>query len=133
MSKHPGRTREEWRGAWGAVVLVPDSGGSYPAEVYLDSLDPQAQAQFDVRARHLAEHGRIANDLAFKKLEQPDGQPTIWEIKLTPGPGYRFYCWQSGRMWCVSHGCKKPSDRKVKHQVLAARQIHDNWNGVDAP
>lgn len=128
MSKHPGKSKDEWRGAWGNLLLVPDPDGSYPAEIYLDGLDVRAQAQFDVRARHLAEIGIIANELQFKKLDQPAGHPTIWEIKLTVGKGHRFYCWRSERTWCVSHGCRKPNDLQVRHQVSIARQRHDNWN-----
>lgn len=97
-------------GAWGSVLGLGLDDGSIPSREYFDSLVPQAQAQFDVRVSHLATKGRIHNEQQFHPLEH-DSRPRVFEIKLSPGPGHRFYCVQSGRVWVVTHGGVKPKKK----------------------
>lgn len=114
-------------GWWGSVVFVGHSDGSVPALEYLDTLVSQAQGQFAVRAEKLAAAGRISNEEQFKKITDDNKTPAIWEIKLSPGPGYRFYCWQEGRVWFVCHGTQKPRGNKgYQPEIKRARAVYES-------
>lgn len=90
----------------------------------------QAQNQFTVRIEYLAEFGRITNDRQFHYL-QHDDQPRVAEIKLTPGPGYRFYCILEGRVWVVTHGTIKPkSAKRYQPEIDRAQQIYSERRGT---
>jgi putative component of toxin-antitoxin plasmid stabilization module len=103
-------------------VAIRLDDGTVPAIDFLDRLDLRSQAQFDVRVERLAEEGWITNSTQFKVLKHP-GKPPVAEIKLTPGPGYRFYCVQERGTWYVTHGAKKPKDNRVPHEVARARTM----------
>ena len=63
----------------------------------------------------------------FKKITDDNKTPAIWEIKLSPGPGYRFYCWQEGRVWFVCHGTQKPRGNKgYQPEIKRARAVYES-------
>jgi putative component of toxin-antitoxin plasmid stabilization module len=100
------------------VVL---ESGACPTLDFLNDLSPKASTKMKATIEKLIQDGQITNREIFRKL-QIDGQPAVWEMKVHEGPGYRLFCIQSGTDWYATHGCRKPSDRRLPFEVGAARK-----------
>ncbi|HVF20748.1 MAG TPA: hypothetical protein VNA14_10945 [Mycobacteriales bacterium] len=113
-------------GAQRRIVAVRAAGGLCHAEDFLNGLrerQKRAYVQFTVRLSKLAEVGWLRNPEDVRPVE--DGEsPTVWEIKAHDGPGWRLYGIQDGDTWYLTHGRKKPGDRRVASEAAKARQIY---------
>lgn len=113
------------RRIWG----VRGSDGVCGAEVFIIGLPVGARLDFRKIMDRLVTVGRITNTEVFRRLQSP-GRPPVWEMKSFEGPGYRLYCIQEGTDWWVTHGSKKPKDRRVGNEVARARDIFAGRSGA---
>ena len=111
------------------VVAIRSADGACPALEFLDALARRPRAQFRALLERMAEEGRILGEERFRKLMVPGGrnQPQVWEFKAHDGPGWRLYAIPSQGDWIVTHGRKKPSDRRVAAEAARARMLYAGW------
>lgn len=113
------------------ILAARLSDGECPALEFLDKLGPRPRAQFRALLERMAEEGRILGEERFRKLEGRtlQGQPEVWEFKAHDGPGWRLYAVRSRGNWLVTHGCRKPRDRRVATEIVRARRICAIYEG----
>jgi putative component of toxin-antitoxin plasmid stabilization module len=84
--------------------------------------------QFKARFEAIAAVGTLRTPEMGRWIEG-SGKPKIFEIKVDHGPGYRLYAIRHGKDWFVTHGSKKPKDRRVAHEAERARDIYGTGGG----
>lgn len=47
----------------------------------------------------------------------------VFELKVHQGPGWRLYAIRYGNRWYLTHGRKKPKDKRVNAEVAKAISI----------
>jgi hypothetical protein len=111
------------------VVAIRSADGTCPALEFLDALTRRPRAQFRVLLERMAEDGRILGEERFRKLmvPSPHGQPEVWEFKAHDGPGWRLYAIPRRGDWIVTHGRRKPADRRVAAEAAKARMLYAAW------
>jgi putative component of toxin-antitoxin plasmid stabilization module len=77
----------------------------------------------------MAGEERILGEERVRKLMVPSsrGQPEVWEFKAHDGPGWRLYAIRWRGDWVVTHGRKKPPDRRVAAEAAKARMLYAGW------
>jgi hypothetical protein len=106
---------------WRRVLGVTLEDGTCPALEFLGSLQLQPRQPFKALAIRLCAHGTLMNEDHFRRLVLSGGPP-VYEFKVHVGPGWRLYVVQGGPCWYVTHGRRKPSDRKVRAEADKARE-----------
>lgn len=107
-------------------MAVELADGTSPALEFLSGLRPRAQAQFKAALERLTGVGWLRSPETMRQLEVP-GEPKVHEIKAHDGPGYRLYVVRQGTTWIATHGCRKPSDKRVPAEVARAREYLRKW------
>jgi putative component of toxin-antitoxin plasmid stabilization module len=113
------------------ILAARLNDGTCPALEFLDELGPRPRAQFRALLERMADEGKILGEERFRKLEgrTPQGQPEVWEFKAHDGPGWRLYAVRFQGNWLVTHGGRKPRDRRVAAEAARARRICAIYEG----
>jgi putative component of toxin-antitoxin plasmid stabilization module len=86
-------------------------------------LDAREQARFRALLERLCSVGFLRAPEDMRRLEVA-GDPSVSEVKVHSGPGYRLYLVPEHRRWIATHGCKKPKDKLVARQVTKSRKMY---------
>jgi putative component of toxin-antitoxin plasmid stabilization module len=103
--------------------------GTCPSEVFLTKLGAPEQTAFRARLERLTTVGYLRSPEQFRRLNVP-GEPSVSEIKVDKGPGWRLYVVTITGEWVATHGGKKPKDKRVPAEADKARQIFREWTNV---
>lgn len=113
-------------GARHRVLAIVTSEDLCPADDFLASLRDRAQAQFKARFEAYAAVGHLRAP-EFYRVLRPAGEPTVAEIKIHDGPGYRLYVIRQGLNLVATHGGAKPKKNRVSREVELARAMYKEW------
>ena len=72
--------------------------------------------------------GSVVGDEQFKMLTHT-GTPKIWEIKIHEPSAQRFFCFQEGDLWVITHGAEKPRRNSgYQTEIDRAHRVHHDRN-----
>lgn len=103
------------RGTWGEVRFAPDRGGKLQAKEFLESVTDQEYRSVVALISRLANVGAIRNIEQFRKEEG-----NIFAIKRHQ---IRIGCFQSGKVWYLTHGFIKKQNKWPKAELTRASDI----------
>ena len=108
----------------GRVVGVVLADGSCPAYTFLKDLQ---LPEFKSRMKVFCERGTLKNPQLMRELTTDKKDPSISEIKVDAGQGWRLYGVRRGSLFVATHGGAKPKPNRVKAEVEKARRIYEEW------
>jgi phage-related protein len=107
------------KGPCAAVAYARRTNGKRPAFDYIENLEKEDWAKLLKSFTKIAEVGRIWNTERFRKLGGRTGR--IWEFKVHPK--VRVLCFQHGKIWFLTHGFDKETDKTPPEEISRAEQI----------
>jgi hypothetical protein len=122
MTEH---TRRFWSDCDTVLAMNRRSGGSDAAE-FLQKLQPRFMARYQRYLEYLRDGIPIKTPENFRRLSQPGGDTTVFEIKVDK---YRLYVVRHNVSWYATHGREKPKDNQVPREIVKALRIFWEWNG----
>ena len=102
-------------GGWGRVEYARLSNGESPARDFIEGLSDSDRRKLAALFDRMAEVGQIRNLQRFRKIEGD-----IWEFKSDQ---IRIGCFQEGRVWFLTHGFIKKSDKWRPEEKKRAQRI----------
>jgi phage-related protein len=105
-----------FRGTGSSIGWAVRANGKKEAEIYWNRLEKREQVGFLRAFEEMVSVGRIFNQQRFRKLEG-----RIFEFKYVTGA--RILCSSYDRVWWLTHGYTKQSQKTPPNEIRRANQI----------
>ncbi len=99
------------------IVYAVRANGQKPARDFIRELEIGEQARFMAVFKNLCDTGRL-REHKLKKLHTKEGQ--AWEFR---SHDWRIGAFQDGRLWVLTHGFPKKSQRTPKNEIDMIERI----------